>query len=335
MKTRLALLGLMTALSTAWACGPRCPVDVDNEQPKALRIMPGIVVKDNLAGQCDKVDWKEFSYFEDAKVTVKFLFGEMFKAHNLSAEITLYQVDGNVVGRQAVVPGKRDYQIEFAAKKDKPYYFYIKAISGKAAYMIETEIATLDACGGCTPGTTCCPNTQGSGGLCCNAGTVCREGACVRADECSDCGSDQVCESGKCVDACEGGCGRGKRCDVEKRRCVAVASDSPGPRNPPSDKPKGCSPACKGGETCNMSTLKCEAPASGGISGTVLSASEEGGMLVIQINRGSQDGVKNGASGSVAGIGFKVYNVTATRCNAKIKAKPDQVKPRSKVTINK
>lgn len=334
MKTKLALLGLLTALSAAWACGPRCPVDVDNEQPKALRIMPGIVVKDALAGTCDKVDWKEFSHFEDAKVTVKFLFGEMFKAHNLSAEITVYQVDGNVVGRQAVVPGKRDYAIEFPAKKDKPYYFYIKAISGKAAYMIETEIATLDACGGCAEGTSCCPNPQGTGGLCCNPGTSCRDGACVRADECSNCGEDQVCDGGKCVDACEGGCGRGKRCDVERRRCVSIPSDSPGPRNPPPER-KGCRPACKGGETCNEATNKCEAPASGGISGTVLSATEEAGSVVILINRGSQDGVKNGASGTVSGFGFKVYNVTATRCRAKIKAKIDQVKPKSKVVIHK
>ncbi len=321
-----AWLAAGVALALCASCGD-CKPDVDNEQPKALRINPGILVKDSLDADCDSIDWKDFSYYEAVRVTVTFAFGEMYKPHGVEGDIRLFRFDGNQMQQQPIVSETRDYTFVFVAEKDKDYFFQIQARKGSAGYMVETKVEPLDSCASCPSGSTCCRPS----GLCCPGGTVCRDGACLRTDECSpSCRGDTVCEGGRCVEACPGGCRKPKRCDVDERRCVG--GDAAPVKVTPA-RPKGCQPACKGGQTCNDATGECEGGDS--ISGSVLSVTEDGGGSDILINRGSQDGVHNGATGSIGGFSFTVRNVTATRCHGKVAARPDALKNFGKVRIGK
>lgn len=323
MARRTAALTLLVALGFGGGtgCGTRCPTDTDYQQPKALRISPGVLVKDSVESKCDREDWKDFSYFQDVRATVTFAFGDLYKPHNVAGEITLFSFDANVIQRQPIVPGRRDYSFVFTVQKDKDYFFQVVANSGSSAYMVETKVEPLDPCLACPPGTICCRPT----GLCCEAGTVCRQGACVRPDFCDPpCGPGFMCVAGQCEEACPGGCRAGWRCDEASRTCVRESRG--GVKPPPSPAPKPPpTPRCAVGETYNPVTRQCEG-AGGAITGTVLSATDKGGLVEILINRGSSHGVKSGATGSVAGFSFTVESVSATRSRAKIKGvRPDQV----------
>lgn len=316
---RALLAGVALGAWVSSGCGTKCTLDTDNQQPTALRISHGVLVKDHIESRCDREDWKHFSYFQDVRATVTFAFGELYKPHKVTGEITLFSFDANVLQRQPIVPGRRDYAFVFLAQKDKDYFFQIMATGGSSAYMVETKVEPLDPCAACPAGTLCCRPT----GLCCEAGTVCRQGACVRPDFCDPaCGPGLVCVAGQCEEACPGGCRRGWRCDEGSRTCVRESRGGP---RPPSPSPAPQTPRCGAGETYNPATRQCEG-AGGAISGTVLSATEKGGAVEILINRGSSHGVRSGASGSVAGFSFSVDSVSATRCRAKVKgARPDQV----------
>lgn len=321
-------MGIM-AVAAAWtlSCREVTP-DVDDQQPKALRISPGVLVKDSLdPARGDAIDWKDFSYYTDVGVSVVFAFGEMYRPHGLRGEITLFSFDGNVIQRHPVVPEKRDYPFQFTARQDKDYFFKVEAYKGESGYMVETKVTPLDVCAACPQGTTCCRPT----GQCCSPGTECRDGTCVRsAVRCTpSCRKGRVCVAGTCEKACPGGCPRGKRCDVKKRRCVPRIGGPPPPPPPP---PPKCKSPCEQGQTCNRKTGQCE----GGnvIVGSVLSAVEKGALTEILINLGSQDGVKRKARGTVGRFSFTVSTVSATRCRAKIKAPPDQVRGK-KVRINR
>ena len=67
----------------------------------------------------------------------------------------------------------------------------------------------------------------------------------------------------------------------------------------------------------------------------IVRVATDGGGSDILINRGSQDGVHNGATGSIGGFSFTVRNVTATRCHGKVAARPDALKNFGKVRIGK
>lgn len=306
----------------AVACGGSQP-DLDDARPKALRISPGVLVKDAIDAKKDKVDWKDFSYYQDARATVVFSFGDRFTQHELQGEISLYDFEGSALQSQRIVPGVVDYKFVFDVKKDKDYFFRVEARKGKAGYLVETRTEAQDPCAACGPGTTCC------GTQCCGAGQACRDGVCVMVGCVPPCRHGEVCESGRCEEACPGGCRGGKVCDVSERRCVGGAPSTPRPQ-PPARK---C-PPCGAGTTCNEDSGQCEG-ASTGIGGAVLSVVEEGSGIVIIINRGSEDGVRRGASGRVAGLSFTVREVSATKCKASLNAKPSQVPVKSRVTIEK
>jgi len=315
----LAIGGLAWIVLAGAACGSHCPMDTDNQQPKALRISPGVLVKDFIESKCDREDWKDFSYFQDVRATVAFAFGEPYKPHGVTGEITLFSFDANVLQRQPIVPEKRDYTFVFTAQKDKDYFFQIRASGGAAAYMVETKVEPLDPCASCAAGTVCCRPT----GLCCEAGTVCRGGACVRPDSCDPpCGPGYLCVSGQCEEACPGGCRKGFRCDEDSRTCIRERRGAERPAPPQPGPP--ATPKCAAGETYNPSTKQCEG--GGAISGSVLSATVQGTYTEILINRGSSHGVRAGASGRVGSFDFTVESVSATRCRAKVRgASPDQL----------
>ncbi|MBM4396373.1 MAG: hypothetical protein FJ087_11845 [Deltaproteobacteria bacterium] len=319
---RCASLAIAAAAGVlvAAGCGDICHPDVDNEQPRALRIAPGILVKDAIASECDRVDWKDFSYFENVRVTVIYAFGEMYKPHGVHGQIRLFSFDGNEMERQPVVPERRDYKFVFVAQKDKDYFFKIETEKGQAGYMVETKVEPLDACASCPAGSTCCRPT----GVCCPPGSTCRDGACVSTGECvPGCGRDEVCVSGRCEEACPGGCPRGKRCDADSRRCVGGGGGTVAP--PPARKGCVAEPGmCAADQDCDKATGECRDLAY--IKGTVLQVSEEGGGTMMLINRGRDDKVKAGARGSVGSHEFTVGSVTATRCRAKVSARPEEVK---------
>jgi len=319
--TRRVLTAIMALLMGFSISCRKLPPDVDDQQPKALRVSPGVLVKDSLDhDRGDRIDWKDFSYYTDVSVTVVFAFGEMYKPHGIEGEITLFSFDGNVIQRQPVVPEKRDYTFRFTARRDKDYFFKVEAFKGDAGYMVETKVTPLDPCASCPHGTTCCRPT----GLCCEPGTACVNGACIKPAGCMPpCRRGEVCVTGACVSACPRGCPRGKRCDAKLRRCVRKRVGRHHQRTPPPRK-KICRPGCEPGQSCNPTTGLCEG--GGSITGRVLSAVEKGALTEILINRGSRDGVKRGAHGRVGGIGFTVGYVSATRCRAKVKAPPNQVK---------
>ncbi len=310
-------------------CGGGVPEVDDASRPKALRISPGVLVKDTIQSGSDPVDWKDFSYYQDVRATVVFSFGDRFTPHNVQGEISLYDFDGNSLQTQRIVPGTVDYPFTFDARKDKDYFFRVEVRKGKAAYMVETRVEPLDPCAACEPGAACCPPVG-----CCPAGMACAKGTCVPAECSPPCRRGQVCEMGRCEEACPGGCGRGKVCDVEERRCIAVETSRPQPPPRTDPRPRRCQPPCASGETCNLDTLQCEG-ASSGVSGTVLGVVEEGNGVVIIINRGTEDGVRRGAQGRVAGQSFTVREVSATRCKAFLKVQPSQVPLKSRVTIDR
>jgi hypothetical protein len=322
-RPTLALTGLLAVLSLVAACGSAQP-DVDDARPKALRISPGVLVKDSIDARKDPVDWKDFSYFQDARATVVFSFGDRFEPHEVQGEIGLYDFDGNALQSRQVVPGTVDYKFSFDARKDKDYFFRLDVRKGRAAYLVETRVEPLDPCSACEGGAACCPPVG-----CCAAGQSCRNGACVAATCSPRCGRGEVCVEGQCEEACPGGCRKGKVCDEDSRRCVSAEPSMPRP----APAARKC-PPCGTDQSCNESTGQCEGGGAG-IAGTVLSVTEEGSGVVILINRGSEDGVKRGASGRVAGLSFTVREVTATKCKALLAAKPAQVPPKSRVTIDR
>lgn len=311
-------------------------VDDDDQQPKALRIPPGILVKDSIHGKKDPLDWKHFSYFEDARATVTFSFGDRFSKRTLRGAVTLFTRDGTILDRKAIVPENVDYPFVFDALKDTDYFFKIEATSGDSVYLVETRTEPLDPCAKCT-GDPCCA----SQGRCCPDGTVCRGGGCVSADTCVPACREargEVCDYGRCVAACPGGCRRGFRCDTDRRECVREAARAPAATRPAPSPPArqgACEPPCASNERCNTKTGDCES--SDVIVGTVLSVSEEGGGAILLLNRGSQDGVRQGASGTVGGgrIPFRIINVSATRSRAKVDVPPSQIKSQSRATISK
>ncbi len=302
---------LPVVLVVAFACGGGA--DIDDSRPKALRISPGVLVKDSIDAKRDKVDWKDFSYYQDARATIVFSFGDRFSPHSVEGEISLFDFEGSALQSQRIVPGTVDYKFVVPVKKDKDYFFRVEARQGKAAYLVETRIDPMDPCDACGPGQACV------------------KGACVAMTCSPPCRrGSEVCEQGACVEACPGGCHKGKVCDASERRCVTAEPSAPKAQAPAR---KGC-PTCAAGQTCNEETSQCEGAAVG-IAGAVLSVVEEGSGIVIIVNRGSEDGVRRGAPGRVAGIAFTVRDVSATKCKVFLSAKPSQVPLKSRVTIEK
>lgn len=312
----------------AVACGGGQP-DIDDSRPKAMRVSPGVLVKDAIDARKDRVDWKDFSYFEDGKATIVFSFGDRFTPHNLQGEISLFDFDGSALQSQRIVPGTVDYRFTFPIRKEKDYFFRVDARSGKAGYLVESRVEAADPCDACGPGTTCCPPAG-----CCGSGQTCSKGTCVSLTCEPPCRRGEFCEQGRCEEACPGGCRKGKVCDDDARRCVSAGSPAPvPPRRPQPPVRTGC-PACGAGQTCNEDTGECEG-ASSGLNGTVVGVVEEGSGVVIIVNLGSEDGVRRGAQGRVLGLSFTVRDVFATKCKAVLNARPSQVPVRSRVTIQR
>lgn len=326
---------LFALLLVAAGCAGQKAFDNDQDQVHASRLVTGILIKDALDARPDggdRVDWRRFSHYEAGQAQVVFSVGDRFGRREFTGTITLYAADGGVLDSRRVIPDVVDYAFSFPVVREVEYFFKFEGEQGRTEYQVQTRVDPPDPCAACGPDQECCRPTN----LCCPAGSVCRDGACLPPDTCVPAcraARGQVCEAGRCVDACPGGCRSGMRCDVDRGRCVPGRVEPPAPRVAPPPRAPGCSPACAPGEQCDAATGVCEAAAF--IEGTVLSVEDAGGGALILVNRGSKDGVRMGAAGSMGGVSVKVVYVSSTRCRVQASVPASKVKPNSRVRINK
>ncbi len=312
-----ALLLAVGAVLWLGACEDPLPPDNDGTQPKALGLVANFLVKDDIdPTRGDKEDWRDFSTFELSDVKVTYLIGEKFGGgHKMSGVIELYDVQGNLMQRREVEPGVRNYDFEFRAEANKHYFFRFVARRGKANYMIENTVKPVDPCALCL------------------AEEQCVEGRCVPAGACvPPCKSGETCQDGECVATSR--CPRGQRWDSRKKECVARRADC--------DPPCGDNQICMRGNcvarVSDPGTPTGEDPAAvtakTHVDGVILNVWPSGKGSMMLINRGSQHGIKKGASGSIAGGGgFTVKEVFPFQCKAFTNLTREQLAERKKVTI--
>jgi Cys-rich repeat protein len=127
------------------------------------------------------------------------------------------------------------------------------------------------------------------GGVCCNAGDMCMDNACM-APECatdSDCTGGKVCKAQMCVVQCttDGDCGADEVCDVAAGVCKA--------------KPECVKNTdCPGDEVCNSGVCKAAEQAGNGTSGN---GSDTGNGTVTTLPTTGIGGSKSGGSSSWLG----------------------------------
>lgn len=337
----------MLLLAAAWRCSSPAP-DVDDERPKAFRLTPGILVKDSIGQKKgDKIDWKEFSYFKEVIATVTFLIGDQFKPHNVKGRITMFNLKGEEIDRMEVVPGKIEYAFKFLVKRDDHFFFKFEAWSGYSHYLVDTKVEEVDPCLKCGAEEICCK----PGNICCPQGTICKDGACVGAlkEGCyPPCKSGEVCVDGLCEEACGGWCPKGQTCNVKLNKCVPKVKKQPLPsvtcragevkrgRKCVPVETSACKEPCPPDSKCNEKTGKCEFL--GVISGRIVNIYPVDGGTELIINRGSVDGIKQGAEGKIIGVAggsFVVKEVFQSRCKAKTSLAPGAIGSKRAVTINK
>lgn len=333
MRRVFILVGFMVLGFVAPGCRTT-PVDTDQDQLAASRLVAGILIKDSLDARpdgADRIDWRRFSYYEDGQAHVVFSVGDRFGQRDFTGEIALFAAEGTLLDSKRVIPDVVDYTFDFPVRREVEYFFRFAGEQGRTAYQVQARIDPPDPCAACGPGEECCKPTN----LCCPAGSACRDGACLPPDVCEPpcrVAKGQVCEAGRCVPACPGGCRTGMRCDVEHLRCVPIRTLPPPRREVPVSRP-GCSPACKAGEQCDTGTGICEVVSV--IEGTVLSVQEAGGGSQVLVNRGSKDGVRMGATGSIGPVSVKVIYVSSTRCRVQADVPSSRIKANSRVRINR
>lgn len=345
MKGIRSFFFVLLLVQCSFFCGTYHPPDVDDQQPKALRLTPDILIKDSIGPDMgDKVDWKDFSYFKEARATIIFMFGEPFKPHRVEGEITLFNFQGEIIEKRPVLSGKREYPFTITVNPDEHYFFKLEARSGSSPYMVETKIEPLDPCSKCLPDEVCCRPK----GICCKSYQTCIEGECVFVEEgkCHPpCSKGLICWKEKCVEPCGGWCPKGKYCDKEINRCVSRITK---PSCPPCPEgficKKGmcvagatpnCPPSCPAGTECNPETGLCESTISD-ISGIIVTYYPVQGGTELIINKGSADGIKTNMRGVIIGVkngNFVITEVYQGRCKAKTKLSKDAVSNYTKVVI--
>jgi hypothetical protein len=84
---------------------------------------------------------------------------------------------------------------------------------------------------------------------------------------------------------------------------------------------------------------KTPVPTTGGgapVSGRVVDVRVNGSSTQITINKGTNDGLKDGSKGSVVGVksgGFETFGCGPSRCKANVSATPDEVNKSGNVTV--
>ena len=341
---------LLTLLALGVGCGDLDKAtDDDGEMLQAKGLLAGGQVTDAIApDDGDGRDWREITHFEAAKIRVVYHIGDPFAGHDVRGVIEAYDSAGSKLMDRGVLPGQRDYELEFVVEPNHKYFLVFNATEGSSSYLIDVAAESLDPCADCRDDEECvrgrCVLARRGCDPPCDDGEECEEGECVPVG----CPRGEYMRRGRCAkDPCYRACDRGERCrrlGGGGHRCVSKAPKcSPAcggdevcrsgtcvPRSRPApDPPAGeCSPACKKGFMCKGG--KCE-PSQ--VTGRILNYWPEGGRTVMLIDKGSQHGLKKGLAGYLKGGTVRIMEVFPFQCRASTKLTAEQLAGQRRVTF--
>lgn len=312
----VAIAGLVLLVG----CGPDY-VDTDNDPKTARGVPTDLQVDDDVDVEIgDKIDWKTVVPIEDGKASLVVRVGDPFRGtHDVAGRVVVFDVDAKEFSRANISPNVVRYDLTWEVEAEKTYLIMVEADKGKAPYSIEysLEVEEKDPCEGVS-----CEEWEK-----CDA-----EGECVPIDPdaCNPpCEDDMECDAGECVEvedqsACKTKCKRGETCNRRTRKCVK--NPCAGKKCPsgqrcrngscvaPPVKAGACDPDCASDEKCVKGVCKLS-----NLSAKVIQAIPQGKKTVLILSRGSNDKVKKGMTGKLAGVGnFTVKEVFPFRCKAVI-----------------
>lgn len=239
------------------------PPDTDKTPTmQAPRVPVDFQVEDSVDAKKDQVDYKILQPPTSGKAKVEV---ELADGHQLQGSAVVYGSNGtSAVEQAAITPDESSYTIEWDVAANALYYLKVEATNGKAPYKVNfsvTEPEPVDPCAGVE----------------CGEDEECQAGKCVevKPPECEPkCKSGLVCVNGSCEKPCGGGCPKGQLCSRAKNECVKdpcfgkqcaagekCVSGVCKATTAPTPTEKECKPACAAGQTCNKSTGKCEGEA--------------------------------------------------------------------------
>lgn len=306
--------------------------DNDGTAPQAKMLAPGIEISDKVDfSNGDSVDWKKFSYFSDATVTVRYVLGGIGEKNNMTGEIEIFDLNSNKIAGMPLEPNKNSYKLSFEAKAKATYFIRLKITKGAGNYMVraDAKVKKVDPCEKCTANEKCIDKKCIPLDQCypaCEAGFKCVEGTCEKAKIVCKRGSFFSKRLHKCIkNPCyHKKCGANQKCRWGK--CVNIKVKAK----------KSCFPPCKKGQTCDAKTLKCKAEAkTGTLNGRILSFSDNGnGGTVLIINKGKKHGLKKGMKGRLQnGAKAKLIEVYPYRSKASVKLPPSKFKTNMGITF--
>jgi len=342
---RLSMLMAVMLAAGLMACPPSTVPDTDDNPASAdlPRLPPDLEVQDALdVAKGDKVDWKLVTAFDSGKGKITAIVGDPFSgAHGVVGEIGIYAKSGPpAIARTAITPDEHNYTLEFDVEADESYLLQVMASKGKAPYKLTFGVTV-------TPKDPC-ENVE------CGDDEECTDGKCVKVEESNECTPKctrgLVCVAGTCERPCGGACPTGQICSRAKNTCVkdpcyqkTCGSNQycRGGRclDKAPVKVEGCNPACGADETCQGSTCvkKAEPANDGPIAARVIQLIPQGNKTFIVLDRGSKQGVKVGATGSIAGVAgqFKITEVYTFRSKAVISVEDKVIGTNRSATISR
>jgi Cys-rich repeat protein len=338
-------LCLLAAALLAQGCNlkgrGKCEPDAINEYKDAALVPPTGPIADALDADCDRVDWRYVSHFEDSGASITIRMGDPFAGHELTGVVAVYDQDAQLIVEAQVRPNESRYVFDLQVEARKRYYVKLEAKEGRAAYQIEVFYSKKDPCASCPPCTTCIDNQ------------------CVKVPCCGKCPADR-CDlaTDTCIPEgpCGGPCPDGQICDEDEERCVEckVNRDCPkgtvcrrgecvtrsGGKAPPKpecvasgDCPSGRE--CRGGRCVKADEpVVVEPVAAKKVTGIITQVQEGASGVIIRIALSPGHGIQKGAGGRAGSHRFKVTAVGGARVDAVIegiKKEADLGKTRSVV----
>lgn len=346
---RLSTFMAVFATAGMLGCPPSIIPDTDDNPASAdlPRLPPDIEVQDALdASKGDKVDFKQVTAFDSGKGKITVIVGNPFGGpHGLVGEAGVYTTSAELVSNKvAFTPDEHTYDLAFEVEANENYLLKVTATKGKADYKLTFGVVV--------PPKDPCEDVE------CDDESECIEGKCVtveQSDECKPkCSRSKVCVAGTCEPWCGGGCGTGEYCSHSKNKCfkdpcykkVCGSNQACRYGKCVDTKPapsKGCDPPCASGETCQGTSCvktggSTPPPADDGpVAGKIIQLIPQGAKTFIVLDKGSKQGVKVGATGSIAGVAgqFKVTEVYTFRSKAVIALDDKAIGGNRNVTINR